>query len=400
MSHLFVWLIAGAILPSMLIAWASGFAIRRLAPRLGIVDRPGLRKVHTQPTPLGGGLAIWLGMIVPLAAGQIVLWWLVSQRNAGHPLPIPAFIDVHLNGLMQQSPKLWKLLGAGTVLVILGLIDDLRGLAWQLRLAVQVAVASFIVWQGWQATLFIDLPWLTAALTVCWIVGLVNSFNMLDNMDGLSGGVGVIASLMLVAVLWLAPDPTTNQPQLFVAGFLLVLAGSVLGFLWHNRPTARLFMGDAGSYFIGFCLATATVMATYSGGHWPRYSVLAPLCVLAVPLYDTLTVVWIRLRQGRSPFEGDKNHFSHRLVDLGMTKGQAVLTVYLLTATCGLGALLLHEVSQVGAAIILLLVGCVLTVVGVLETVARRALKGEKLAFGSRSSEVSGQQSGEPDRGA
>jgi UDP-GlcNAc:undecaprenyl-phosphate GlcNAc-1-phosphate transferase len=134
-------------------------------------------------------------------------------------------------------------------------------------------------------------------------------------------------------------------------------------------------MGDAGSYFIGFCLATATILATYSGGRWPRYSVLAPLCVLAVPLYDTLTVVWIRLRQGRSPFEGDKNHFSHRLVDLGMTKGQAVLTVYLLTATCGLGALLLHEVSKVGAAIILLLVGCVLTVVGVLETVARRSLK-------------------------
>jgi UDP-GlcNAc:undecaprenyl-phosphate GlcNAc-1-phosphate transferase len=159
---------------------------------------------------------------------------------------------------------------------------------------------------------------------------------------------------------------------LFVAGFLLVLLGSLVGFLWHNRPPARLFMGDAGSYFIGFCLAVATIAATFAGGSLPRHSILAPLCVLAVPLYDTLTVVVIRLKQGRSPFEADKNHFSHRLVDLGMTKTQAVLTIYLTTATCGLGALLLHQVNAAGAAVILLLVCCVLALVGVLETTVRR----------------------------
>ncbi len=98
-----------------------------------------------------------------------------------------------------------------------------------------------------------------------WIVGLVNSFNMLDNMDGLSGGVAAIAAAMLAAVLLIAPDPETHGPQLFVAGFLLVLVGSLLGFLWHNRPPARLFMGDAGSYFIGFCLAVATIAATFAG---------------------------------------------------------------------------------------------------------------------------------------
>jgi UDP-GlcNAc:undecaprenyl-phosphate GlcNAc-1-phosphate transferase len=195
---------------------------------------------------------------------------------------------------------------------------------------------------------------------------------MLDNMDGLSAGVGTIAAGMLAAVMLLVPDPRTNLPHLFVAGFLLVLVGSLLGFLWHNRPPARLFMGDAGSYFLGFSLATIAMVANYLGGSLPRHAMLAPICVLAVPLYDTATVVWIRLRQGRSPFAGDRSHLSHRLVELGLSKPQAVLTIYLLTATCGLGALLLHEVDTVGAAIIVLLVACVLALTGILETSARR----------------------------
>ena len=132
-------------------------------------------------------------------------------------------------------------------------------------------------------------------------------------------------------------------------------------------------MGDAGSYLIGYLLAIATLTATFAGGDVPRHAILAPLCVLAVPLYDTATVIWIRLRQGRSPFVGDKSHFSHRLVELGMTKTQAVLTIYLATATCGLGAFLLHEVHDaVGAGVILLLVACTLVLVGILETAGRR----------------------------
>ncbi len=112
-------------------------------------------------------------------------------------------------------------------------------------------------------------------------------------------------------------------------------------------------MGDAGSYLVGYLLAMATLTATFAGANLPKHAILAPLCVLAVPLYDTATVVLIRLRSGRSPFVGDKSHFSHRLVELGMTKPQAVLTIYLATATCGLGALLLHEVDALGAVVIL-----------------------------------------------
>lgn len=374
-----IWLVLGSLVPSMLVTWAAAFLVRRYGPRWGLVDRPGHRKVHTAPMPTGGGLSIWLGIVLPLALGQLVLWALVSTGSQGlaATLRVPQSVAVHLPGLAQQSGKLWTLLAGGTVLLILGLIDDRRGLGWKLRLAVQTAVAAAIVWAGWRMTLFLDMPWVTGALSVVWIVGLINSFNWLDNMDGLSAGVAAISGAMLAALMLLAPSPATHHPQLFTGGFLLVLVGSLVGFLWHNRPPARLFMGDAGAYLIGYLLATATLTGTYASYDGRPHAILAPLCILAIPLYDTVTVVFIRLRAGRSPFEGDKSHFSHRLVELGMTKPQAVLTIYLATGTCGLGAFLLHQVDLIGALTILLLIGCVLVLVGILETVGRRE-RGER----------------------
>ena len=373
-----IWLVLGAVLPSLLVAWAACWPLRRYGPALGLVDRPGHRKVHQAPTPTAGGLAIWLGVVGPFAVGQLLLWMVLSAGTASASAPtlcgiaLPEFVAPHVSGLLEQSGKLWALLAGGTVLMILGLLDDRRGLDWRLRLGVQTAVAVVLVLCGWRLSLFLDAPLVTGLLSVMWIVGLVNALNMLDNMDGLSAGVAAIAAALLAAVMLLAPDPATSQPQLFVGGFLLVVVGSLLGFLWHNRPPARLFMGDAGSYLVGYFLAMATLSATFAGQNVPRHAILAPLCVLAVPLYDSLTVVWIRLRAGRSPFEGDKSHFSHRLVELGMTKTQAVLTIYLATATCGLGALLLHQVNTAGACVVLLLVGCVLVLVGVLESAGRK----------------------------
>ena len=363
-------LILACIIPSLVVCWAAGFAVRQLGPRWGLVDRPGHRKIHAAPMPTSGGLAIWLGIVLPLAVGQVALW-AMSQSAAQF---LPASVAVHLPGLLRQSGRLWELLAGGTAFLLLGLADDRRGLDWRLRLGVQTIVAIMLVSLGWRMSLFLDwlnMPWITGALSVLWIVGLVNSFNMLDNMDGLSAGVAAIAAIMLAAMTLLTPRPDNNQPQLFVAGFLLLIVGSLLGFLWHNRPPARLFMGDAGSYLVGYLLAMATLTATFAGGHSPRYAVLGPLCVLAVPLYDTATVVLIRLRSGRSPFVGDKSHFSHRLVELGLSKPRAVLTIYLATATCGLGALLLRQVDHFGAAVVLLMVACTLTLVAILETVGR-----------------------------
>ncbi len=364
------WLVLGSLLPSLAIALAGGRLARQVCPRLGLLDHPGTRKIHAAPVPTGGGLAVWLAVVLPLAVGQFALWLLV--RSDSPSAWLPAFVAPHLPGLWEQSGRLWVMLAGGTVLMLLGLADDRRGLDWRFRLAAQTAVAAVMVALGWRLTVFVDVPSLTAVLSVLWIVGLVNSFNMLDNMDGLSAGVAAIGAAMLAAVMLLAPDPTTNQPQLFIGGLLLVLAGALVGFLWHNRPPAQLFLGDAGAYFTGYLLAMCTLMATFSGGSVPRHAILAPLCVLAVPLYDTMSVVVIRLRQGRSPFHADKSHFSHRLVELGMTTRQAVLTIYLATATCGLGAFLLHQVNTSGAFIVLLMVACVLLLVAILEHAGRR----------------------------
>jgi UDP-GlcNAc:undecaprenyl-phosphate GlcNAc-1-phosphate transferase len=368
--------IAGAVLPSLLLSWLVTWLVRFYAPRWGLIDQPNAaRKVHTTPTPLGGGLGIWAGVVGAFALGQLAL--LLADSSAISHL-VPEFARPHLAGLRQQAPQLWILLGGGTTLMLLGLWDDRRGLSWQVRLATQFAVATACVLlvPRMQLTAFLPWQWLTILLSVLWIVTLVNSFNFLDNMDALSGGIAAIASAMLAAVLLLAPDPTTNRPQLFVAGLLLVLLGGVLGFLYHNRPPARIFMGDAGSYFLGFLIAAATLLSTYAGYHSAsRHAILAPLCVMAVPLYDIATVMAIRLLNGKSPFQPDKNHFSHRLVDLGMTRPQAVATVHLTTATCGLGALLLHRVDAIGAALVMLMIGGILCLIGILEAAARQTIR-------------------------
>ena len=363
------WSIVFAAIPGLLIAWCAVFFIRSRAESWGLVAQPREDRFHEHATPTGGGIAIWLGVLLSFAGLQLVLQ-AVRGGGFGDGITVP-FLDQHLGGLLEQSSRLWVLLSAATAMFVLGLIDDLRGLDWRLRLVIQTLVALFVVSWGWRLTLFIDHPWVTCAFSVVWIVGVVNSINLLDNMDGLAAGVTAIAALILAAVMLLAPNPESHQPQLFVAGFLIVLVGAIGGFWIHNRPPATIFLGDSGSYFIGFCLAMATLMATFAGGDLPRHAVLAPLCVLAVPIYDTVSVITIRLRQGRSPFKGDKNHFSHRLVQLGMTPRQAVGTIYLLTAACGLGALLLHQVNTWGALVILLMVLAVLCVIAMLEGVAR-----------------------------
>jgi UDP-GlcNAc:undecaprenyl-phosphate/decaprenyl-phosphate GlcNAc-1-phosphate transferase len=374
--HSLLLFVAGSILPSFIVALVATYVVRRNAARFGLIDLPSERKVHTTPTPRGGGVAVWLGVVVTFAVAQLVLWY-VTRSTAAEAI-VPKFAEPHLPGIWAQSGKLWILLGAGTLLMLLGLADDRGGLSWQIRLLVEVVVAAVCVWliPNLRLTAFIPYPLVTETLSVLWIVALINSFNMLDNMDGLSAGVAAIASSILAAVLLLSPHPLTHQPQLFVAGLLLVLVGSLLGFLWHNRPPAKIFMGDSGAYFLGFMIAAATLLASYTGYQSAtRHAILAPLLVMAVPLYDMTSVILIRLASGKSPFTADKNHFSHRLVDLGLTRPQAVLTVYLTTATCGLGALLLHRTDWIGAVLIMLQVGCVLSLVGILEWTARRTIK-------------------------
>jgi len=362
------WFVLACVVPAFMIALAVTGLMRWIAPRVGLIDQPAARKVHSAPTPLGGGLGIYCGFVVPVIAAQLAALWLSQQRTP--PGWLPPEIAGMLPGLASRVRDVWLLIGAGTLLSAAGLLDDLRPIPWPPRLALQFLVAAALVAGGVRGTLFVEHPWVGHLLTVLWIVGLVNSLNFLDNMDALAGGIGLIAATIFAVVMLTA----TGEPRWLVGGALLVLAGSLSGFLVHNRPPARIFMGDAGSTFLGLLLASLTVLGTFYDERLPsRHVILAPLCVLAVPLYDTATVIWIRLRAGRSPFQPDKSHFSHRLVDLGMTRPGAVRTVHLCTLTTGLGALLLYRVADwTGALLIVTLVLCVLALISILESTARR----------------------------
>jgi UDP-GlcNAc:undecaprenyl-phosphate GlcNAc-1-phosphate transferase len=195
-------------------------------------------------------------------------------------------------------------------------------------------------------------------------------------MDGLSSGVGVLSGSFLAAILLFDTQAEATGPQLFVAGLILVVVGAAAGFWLHNWSPARLFMGDAGSYFLGFLLAAAALLASYTrydSDH--KHAILAPLFVMAVPLYDMLTVIGVRLASGQSPFQGDRNHFSHRLVDLGFSRPRAVLVIYLVTTMSGLAAFLLHLVDSLGAIILIAMMLCQFALVGLIELTARRTIR-------------------------
>ncbi len=359
-----MWMmVLGCLIPAFWVSFLATAAMRVISLRCGLIDRPSARKVHVIPTPLGGGVGIWCGVIVPIGIAQILLLTFRSQLGSW----IPSSIDI--SGVLSRAPELWVILGGGTVLAIAGLMDDFRPLPWLPRLLLQVGIASAAVWSGVRASLFVEGPWVGGVLTVAWCVVLVNSFNFLDNMDGLSPGIGLIVSMIFAIMMLTRP----NDPRWLVAGFFLVLSGSLIGFLCHNWSPARIFMGDAGSYFLGFTIACMSVLGTYyTPEDHKQHAILAPFCVLAVPLYDICSVVFLRLKEGRSPFQADKRHFSHRLVAMGLSKVQAVLTVHLATLTTGLGGLLLQQVTSWRAAMLIMaMVGCVILIIAVLEAAER-----------------------------
>jgi UDP-GlcNAc:undecaprenyl-phosphate GlcNAc-1-phosphate transferase len=202
-------------------------------------------------------------------------------------------------------------------------------------------------------------------ITVLWIAAISNAFNFLDNMDGLSAGIACVASIAFLAT-------ALSIGQYFVAGMLALLIGSLLGFLWFNFAPAKIFMGDSGSLLIGLLLGVLTTLTTYLppertwGAGW--YAVLAPVIVLALPLYDLIVVSLIRIRRGKSPFVGDTNHFSHRLVARGMTRRTAVICLYFITAATSVAAIVLpHVQNRYAALLIFVQTLLVLGVVALLE---------------------------------
>jgi UDP-GlcNAc:undecaprenyl-phosphate GlcNAc-1-phosphate transferase len=309
--------LAGVVFGPLVIALLLTALLIRWAPALRLVDLPDVRKAHAHPTPKVGGIAVFAALVLMTC----------SRAIRQETLPDPAYL---------------LLLGAGLVIVVLGLADDLRNLSWQIRLSVQtlVAVVTLICWPH-------PLDWPVRMLGVLWVVGMTNAFNMLDNMDALSPGTALIASAFLAATLVVSqPEWTTWHPAIL----FLMVPGALAGFLWFNRPPARAFLGDAGSTFLGFVLGIGSLDALGGAlGAWPW---TAPVCLLAVPCYDMTSVVLLRLRQGRSPFHADRQHLSHRLVRLGLRPSIAVSVIHLMGLASGAVGLVVYRTQEVLTALL------------------------------------------------
>jgi UDP-GlcNAc:undecaprenyl-phosphate GlcNAc-1-phosphate transferase len=334
--------------------------VRRIALKVDFCARPSSDRYHQRVVALGGGIAIFWTIALFILAGTAGVNWLLA---AGKLSFLDKSLAVYIEGFLFKTDELLIMLACAAALHLIGLWDDAKRLGPYIKLAIQLAVAiAAVLLANIRVEMFIENKIVTTALSVLWIVGIINVFNFLDNMDGLSSGMAVIAiGTLLTAAI--------GSGQIFITGLGLLFLGAVAGFWVLNFPPARIFMGDCGSLVIGFFVATLTLQTTYyhQAQEGDSYAVFMPLLVLAVPLYDFISVTFLRIKQGKSPFVGDTQHFSHRLRRRGLSDRQVALTLYLATLCTGLGAVILRYVNLVGAILIFVQILMVLGIIAILE---------------------------------
>ncbi len=292
--------------------------VRRVALRAGIVDAPSARKVHLSPVPLLGGLAIFLAFMIGLLS--LSYWFL------------PGYI-----------PQLAAILLGATVISFFGFWDDKWGLRPLYKLVAQILVAAWLVITGVQIEIFRFLPfhdYFNWFFTILWVVAISNAINFIDNMDGLSSGVSAIAAIFFFVAAY-------QSGQWLVALLSIGLAGAAFGFVYHNfgfiKGRTQIFMGDGGSLFLGYVLAALGIKLRFANSDFVTWMV--PVLVLGLPIFDISLVVLSRTRR-RIPFtRGGKDHTSHRLVALGLTKREAVLAIFLVCCFLGLAAIIIMGAS-------------------------------------------------------
>lgn len=332
--------------------------------RIGFVARPTNDRYHRSVIALGGGIAIVATILIFLIGGLLTAKFIIGQ---GRLKGLEPTVMVYDNNFLGKAGQLIVILIGITVLFATGLIDDIKRLGPFSKLAVQFAVALAAAGLAdVRVAMFIHNKIITTFLSAVWIVLVINIMNFLDNMDGAASGIAVIvASILFTAA--------AMSGQVFIGALAILFTGTLLGFLIFNFPPAKIFMGDAGSLPVGFLLAVLTIRTTYyhqaQSGPW--YPVFIPLISMAVPLYDFVSVTFLRIRQGKSPFVGDTQHFSHRLRRLGLTDTQTVLTLYLATLCTGIGAIFLYQVNVAGAILIFIQMVLVLAIIAILETTAK-----------------------------
>jgi UDP-GlcNAc:undecaprenyl-phosphate GlcNAc-1-phosphate transferase len=296
-------------LSAFMLAAGATPVMRRVAFRLGIVDMPTARKVHTSPMPLMGGVAIYIAFIISLV--------LLGNR---------AYVR-----------EVVGILAGATLCSFVGLWDDRSGLRPRTKLLVQAIASGILILSG----VAVQLPWLgflNILVTVVWVVGITNAMNLLDNMDGLCGGVALIAAAFFLLL-------AAMNGQYLVGALAAAVLGACIGFLVYNFNPATVFMGDSGALFLGFVLAAVGIKLRFPALS-PNVSWMIPIVVLGLPVLDTTLVTVSRLRRGLNPLTTPgRDHLSHRLVAQGMSVREAVLVLYLICGACGVLAMFLTQAS-------------------------------------------------------
>ncbi len=304
---------------ALLLAVSGTPVMRQVALRLGVIDAPNARKVHVSPVPRMGGAAIYIAFI-------IALFFLGDQHYVNEVVGI--FIGASLMSLM-------------------GVIDDKWGLGSYIKLGGQILAAAILIYSGVQVRLFNN--WLDLLITLGWVVGITNAMNFLDNMDGLSGGIAMIASVYFTLL-------SAMSHQYLVGALAAALAGACAGFLVHNWNPAHIFMGDTGSLFLGFLLAAVAIKLRFPANS-KTVTWMIPVLVLALPVFDTTLVFISRLRRGKNPLTTPgKDHISHRLAVLTGSRREAVLLCYLIAGAVGLASVFITQATRLEALIVGVLV--------------------------------------------
>lgn len=299
----------------------------KFALKFNIMDSPGSRKIHHEVTPRNGGLAIFLSFCITL----ILLYLIISLQFLHYGKPfLFLFSQVKLFWLKTAL----YLIGA-LVVILVGILDDIKSIDFKVKLLGQGLAAAIIIWGSNSTIRIFPVQWdiLNTFFTFFWIIILTNSFNLLDNMNGLSPGIASIIILFFIAISFILK-------QFLLVLFLTIPMGCILGFLPHNFPKAKIFLGDMGSLFIGFSLATYSIWIfnILMQSNVPQSTIiLGMLCLLMIPLFDTLTVILIRIKNKKPIYVGDTNHLSHQLVKCGLSTTNAVLI--LLAGSIGAGLL-------------------------------------------------------------
>ncbi len=320
-------LVGAALLTAMVVSFLMCPMVKSFAYKIGAIDVPkDNRRMHKKPVPRLGGLAIFLGFIVSM---------LLFAR-----------VDHEMQGI---------LLGA-VIIVVLGVVDDMSPLRASFKFIVQIVAALVAVFHGvvietlsnpnvFSQSPYWNLGWIAIPVTVLWIVGITNAVNLIDGLDGLACGVSTISALTMLVIALLVSEAD-------VAIIMAALVGACLGFMPYNRNPAKMFMGDTGSTFLGYILATISIQGLFK--YYAIVSFAVPFLILGLPMFDTIFAIVRRLAHGQNPMAPDRGHIHHRLIDMGLNQKQAVASLYAVSSILGLSAVVLTASGAIKAMLLLM----------------------------------------------